>query len=413
MKIEVINTGSELLLGRVVNTHLAFIGDSLFKLGLRVQRQICIPDGTEIHHAIEEALERSEVIIVTGGLGPTTDDITCETVASLLNRQLHLDESVLNHIESLFSSRGLELTEPNKSQALIPEGAEVLHNTNGTAPGIYIPAVPHQSPHIFLLPGPPRELIPLFNEEVIPRMSLVRNSEAFEVFHSNFKIIGVGESNLAHALDDDFHAMPDLEVGYCCRLGEVDVRLIGEKNVVEQAANLVREKFSRETVAESEAPLEQVVVDLLIEKKQSVSTAESCTGGLIASTITDVSGSSSIFHRGFITYSNDAKAELLGVSIDLIEKYGAVSNETASAMAEGCLKVSKSTHAIAVSGIAGPSGGSPEKPVGTVHIALASENEPTFTGRFYFPTDRSSFKIRTTRTALNLLRQRLQGFELS
>ena len=215
MKIEVINTGSELLLGRVVNTHLAFIGDSLFKLGLRVQRQISIPDGDEIRHAIEESLDRTDVIIVTGGLGPTTDDITCDIVASLLNRQLHLDESVLKHIENIFSSRGLELTEPNKSQALIPEGAEVLHNSMGTAPGIYLPAVIDQSPHIFLLPGPPRELTPLFNDEVIPRLRKMRGSEAASVSHLNFKIIGVGESNLAHALDDDFSKLPDLEVGYC------------------------------------------------------------------------------------------------------------------------------------------------------------------------------------------------------
>lgn len=413
MKIEVINTGSELLLGRVVNTHLAFIGDSLFKLGLRVQRQICIPDGEEIRHAVEESLERAEIIIVTGGLGPTTDDITCETVASLLNRELHMDEAVLKYIGSIFSSRGLELTEPNKSQALIPDGAEVLHNANGTAPGIYLPAVSNQSPHIFLLPGPPRELIPLFNDEVVPRLSNLRGNDAASLTHHNFKIIGVGESNLAHALDDEFRALPELEIGYCCRLGEVDVRLIGNQNVVEQGAEIVRGKFARETVAESEDSLEQIVVGLLVEKKQSVSTAESCTGGLIASTITDAPGSSAIFNRGFITYANDAKSELLGIPAEFIEQHGAVSEETAHAMAEGCLQASKSKHAIAVSGIAGPTGGTPEKPVGTVYIALASKNEPTFVRRFYFPTDRSSFKIRTSRAALDLLRQRLQGFELS
>lgn len=413
MKIEVINTGSELLLGRVVNTHLAFIGDSLFKLGLRVQRQICIPDGDEIRHAVEESLNRADVVIVTGGLGPTTDDITCETVASLLNLELHLDQAVIKYIESIFSSRGLELTEPNKSQALIPEGAEVLHNTNGTAPGIYIPAVNSQSPHIFLLPGPPRELLPLFNEEVVPRLKKVRSSETSSLTHHNFKIIGVGESNLAHALDDEFKALPQLEIGYCCRLGEVDVRLIGNKSDVEQGAIIIREKFARETVAESETTLEQVVVGLLIEKNQSVSTAESCTGGLIASTITDVSGSSAIFNRGFITYANDAKAELLGIPAELIKQHGAVSEETAGAMAEGCLKVSRAKHAIAVSGIAGPTGGTPDKPVGTVYIALASESAPTFVRRFHFPTDRSSFKMRTTRAALDLLRQRLHGFELS
>lgn len=413
MKIEVINTGTELLLGRVVNTHLAFIGDSLFKLGLRVQRQSAIPDGEEIRHALAESMQRADVIIVTGGLGPTTDDITCEITADLLGRYLKTDQSVLDHIESIFSARGLAVTEPNLSQALIPEGAEVLHNANGTAPGIYLPAIANQSPHIFLLPGPPRELIPLFNEQVAPRLAKLGNKQADSQVYRNFKIIGVGESKLAHALDGDFSSLPELEIGYCCRLGEVDVRLIGNEKIVAQGADIVRNKFKREIVTESENPLEQVVVDLLTERKQIVSTAESCTGGLIASTLTDVSGSSAIFRRAYITYANQAKSEMLGIPAKLIEQHGAVSEETVRAMAEGCLQASKADHALAVSGIAGPTGGSEEKPVGTVYIALASKNELTFAQRFYFPLERSSFKIRTTRAALDLLRQRLQGFTLS
>ncbi len=413
MKIEVINTGSELLLGRTVNTHLAFLGDSLFKLGLRVSHQICIPDGIEIRHTVEEALHRSEVLIITGGLGPTSDDITCETVASLLNRKLYQDEAVLKHIETIFSSRGLEVAAPNLSQALVPEGAEVLPNPHGTAPGIYLPAMPAESPHIFLLPGPPRELIPIFNDEVAPRLTKFQGAGFTAAEHRNFKIIGVGESNLADALDDELHALPGLEIGYCCHLGEVDVRLIGDPLVVEQAAQVIRGKFTREIVTESEQSLETIVVGLLTGKKQTVSTAESCTGGLIASTLTDVSGSSAVFNRGFVTYANDAKSELLCIPAELIEQHGAVSTETAVAMAEGCLKAGRADHALAVSGIAGPTGGSPEKPVGTVYIALASNCATTIVRRFHFPTDRSSFKIRTTRAALDLLRQRLQGFELS
>ena len=196
-------------------------------------------------------------------------------------------------------------------------------------------------------------------------------------------------------------------------MSEVDVRLIGKEKDIELAATFIRDKFTREIVTESEDSLEQVVVGLLVEKNQSISTAESCTGGLIASTITDVSGASAIFNRGFITYANDAKSELLGIPPDLIEKHGAVSDETVRAMAEGCLQASKADHTIAVSGIAGPTGGTTDKPVGTVHIALASRNNPTIARQFYFPTDRSAFKIRTTRAALDLLRQRLQGFELS
>ncbi|MFK5923079.1 MAG: competence/damage-inducible protein A [Verrucomicrobiota bacterium] len=412
MKIEVINTGTELLLGQVVNTHLAFIGDSLFKLGLRVQRQISIPDGEEIRHALADSMQNTDVIIVTGGLGPTTDDITCDITAELLGRELKTDPVVLSHIEEIFSSRGLELTPPNLSQALIPEGGKALHNAKGTAPGIYLPAIEKQSPHIFLLPGPPRELIPLFNDEVAPRLAKLRSDAASSQKFHNFKIIGVGESNLAHALDDEFAALPDLEIGYCCRLGEVDVRLIGQEKVVEQGAAIIRNQFTREIVTESEKPLEQVVVDLLIKKNHSVSSAESCTGGLIASTLTDVPGSSAIFQRAYITYANQAKSEMLDIPAELIEQHGAVSDETVRAMAEGCLQKSGADHAIAVSGIAGPGGGSEDKPVGTVYIALAVKNGLTFSKRFYFPLDRSSFKIRTTRAALDLLRLRLQGFEL-
>ncbi|MCF6312744.1 MAG: competence/damage-inducible protein A [Verrucomicrobiales bacterium] len=416
MKIEIINTGSELLLGLVINTHLAFIGDSLFKLGLRVQRQVSIPDGEEIRHALAEAMTRADVIIVTGGLGPTTDDITCDITAELLGRELKTDTAVLKHIENIFSARGLELTAPNLSQALIPEGGEALHNPKGTAPGIYLPAIEDHSPHIFLLPGPPRELIPMFKNEVAPRLVKLRDqqdsAQAGAQTYTNFKTIGIGESNLAHALDEEFATLPDLEIGYCCRLGEVDVRLIGSPKDVEQGSSIIRKKYQREIVTESEDPLEQIIVDLLTEKKQIISTAESCTGGLIASTLTDVSGSSAIFQRAYITYANDAKAHMLGIPAQLIEDHGAVSDETVRAMAEGCLQKSDAHFALAVSGIAGPTGGSEEKPVGTVYIALAEKNQPTFSNRFYFPLDRSSFKIRTTRAALDLLRQRLQGFEL-
>jgi nicotinamide-nucleotide amidase len=409
MRVEVINTGTELLLGKVINTHAAFFGDELFKLNLRVQRQTAIPDGEEIRHALEEAFPRSDVILVTGGLGPTHDDITRELVAEMLGRRLHRDDKIWRHIRALFRIRGAEPSAENERQAMVPDGTVVLENPNGTAPGLYVPAVADQCPHLFLMPGPPRELKPMFRDQVIPLLKDLLGADSVPPLWRNFKIIGVGESAIAAAVQDQLESVPDLEFGYCCRLGEVDLRLIGTESVVEPASDIVRTAFSGNIVTESEDFVEKVVVDQLTAAGETVATAESCTGGLIASTLTDVSGSSAVFHRGFVTYANEAKHDLLGVPSDLLEEHGAVSEPVAGAMARGCLERSGADHAIAVSGIAGPTGGTEEKPVGTVFIGIASRKGGEIVRREYFPVDRLSFKTRVTREAIDLLRRRLQG----
>ncbi len=413
MRIEVVNTGTELLLGKVVNTHAGYFGQELFKLGLRIQRQTTIPDGDDIRVVLNEAFPRSEVILVTGGLGPTSDDITREVVAEMLGRPLHLDQSILDTITEMFRRRGLKQNRSNDRQAMVPEGAVVLDNPHGTAPGLYLPAdAVAGSPHLFLLPGPPRELKPMFESLVFPAIAGMRDAGEAPVEWRNFKIFGVGESSLASALEPDFEKISDLEVGYCARLGEVDIRLIGTLAAVEEGSILVRSGFSRDIVTESEDSIEKVILELLIERRETLATAESCTGGLIASTLTDVPGSSAVFHRGYVTYSNEAKTAILGVPGDVLATHGAVSNEVVEAMALGCLGTSSADHAIAVSGIAGPGGGSDAKPVGTVHVAVASRGGELFSKRYYFPVDRISFKMRVTRLALDLLRRRLMGFPL-
>lgn len=414
MRLEVVNTGTELLLGKVVNTHAAYFGQELFKLGLRVQRQTTIPDGAEIRAMLAEAFPRCDVILVTGGLGPTSDDITREIVAEMLGRTLRLDESVLATIHEMFRLRGLKQNPSNDRQAMVPEGAVVLANPHGTAPGLHLPADPAAgSPHLFLLPGPPRELKPMFAGLVFPALARLLGEGAPPPCWRNFRIYGVGESALASTLEPLLAGMAGLELGYCARLGEVDLRLIGTEAAVEAAAAMVRREFPRQIVVESEASIEQVVVDLLAERGETVATAESCTGGLVASTITDVPGSSAVFHRGYVTYSNEAKSSLLGVPADLVERHGAVSDETVRAMAAGCLERSGADHAIAVSGIAGPSGGSQEKPAGTVHVAIASRRDgEVFAKRYFFPVDRISFKQRVVRLALDLLRRRIRGIPL-
>ncbi|MEM1443891.1 MAG: competence/damage-inducible protein A [Verrucomicrobiota bacterium] len=413
MRVEVVNTGTELLLGKVVNTHAGYFGQELFKLGLRIQRQTTIPDGDEIRTVLEEAFPRSEVILITGGLGPTSDDITREVVAEMLGRELHLDQAILDGINDLFRKRGYKMNSSNNRQAMVPEGAVVLDNPNGTAPGLYLPASEeNSSPHLFLLPGPPRELKPMFSELVYPRIAEMRQSQLHSSIWKNFRIYGVGESSLASDLEPRFEEIENLELGYCARLGEVDLRLIGPPAAVDAASEIVREHYVEDIICESEESIEQVILDLLLERGETVATAESCTGGQIVSTLTNVSGSSSILHRGYVTYANEAKSEILGVSPELIEEHGAVSEEVVRAMAEGCLRVSNADHAIAVSGIAGPTGGSEEKPVGTVYIGIASRDKETYAKRHYTPADRISFKLRVTRLALDLLRRRLQGFAL-
>ncbi len=413
MRVEVLNTGTELLLGKVINTHAGYFGNELFKLGLRIQRQTTIPDGDEIRTVLKEAFPRTDVILVTGGLGPTSDDITREVVAEMLDRKLILDESILANLKLFFRKRGYKMTSSNERQAMVPEGAVVLDNPNGTAPGLYVPADEDEdSPHLFLLPGPPRELKPMTENLVMPKLAELLGSENAAETWRNFRIYGVGESALADQLEPKLDAIEDLELGYCARLGEVDLRLIGPASAVEAASAIVRADFARQIVTESEDAIEKVIIDLLAKAHQSIATAESCTGGLIASTITNAAGSSAVFHRGYVTYANSAKSEMLGVPPELIEAHGAVSDEVARAMAEGCLEKSGADHALAVSGIAGPGGGSEEKPVGTVHVALASKSHPTYVKRHFTPADRISFKMRVTRLALDLLRQRLSGFEL-
>lgn len=252
----------------------------------------------------------------------------------------------------------------------------------------------------------------MFANLVLPALFELLGEGAQPPTWRNFRIYGVGESALASTLEPLLAGFEGLEIGYCARLGEVDLRLIGEPRPVDEAAKIVRREFPREIVAESEASIEEVVVGLLAEAGETVATAESCTGGLVASTLTDVPGSSAVFPCGYVTYSNAAKTDLLGVPPDLFEEVGAVSEPVARAMAIGCLARSGADHAIAVTGIAGPDGGSEEKPVGTVHVALASRAGGVFHRRYFFPVDRISFKQRVVRLVLDLLRRRLRGIPL-
>lgn len=412
MNIEIINTGTELVLGDTINTNAAWLGQRLAALGLRVARQTIVPDGAVIGEVMAEAAGRAQVVLATGGLGPTNDDVTREITAGLLGLPMDLDAGVVAHLEHYFKSRGREVKPSNLRQAMVPRGARVLENPFGTAPGLYLPAELGAERgwncHFFLLPGPPRELKPMMENQVEPVLKELHPASAARVV-LYLKITGVGESDIVERIERDLEAMvgDGLEMGYCIGRGDVDVRLAGPAEAVEAGASVVRERLGDCLVSEDRRVIEEVVVHLLAERGERVATAESCTGGMIAGRLTDVSGASAVFGTGFVTYANESKVRELGVPAELLMRHGAVSEPVARAMAEGCLRESGADHALAVTGIAGPTGGSEEKPVGTVFVALASQGRDTICRRLFFPGARDRFKLLTSQAALDMLRRRL------
>ncbi len=410
VRVVVINTGTEILLGDVLNTHLTFIAQEIFPRGLRVDRQIAVPDGLPIREALEENFATAEIIFVTGGLGPTTDDITREITAEMLELELTPDPELGRTITRRLERRGIRLTSRILRQAMVPQGAEVLPNDNGTAPGLYLAArgtPTGQSPHLFLLPGPPRELRPMFTASVVPILRrIVRREKPFA--YRGYRIVGMGESYVEEAVGAELLALEGLELGYCARMGEVDLRLIGSPEVLAQADLIVQTKLAASIFSTSSEDLEAVIVRQLTGRKETLAVAESCTGGFLAHRLTNVPGASEVFLAGYITYANEAKVAALGVPAEAIAESGAVSETVARAMAEGARQKSGATYALATTGIAGPGGGSEAKPVGTAFVALAGDGE-TVVKHLFFPTDRETFKQLAAQNALNLLRERLDS----
>ena len=418
MTVEIINTGAELLLGRTLNTHQQWLCRRLSELGHSVLRQVTVADAAPaICDAVRESLSRADLVITTGGLGPTSDDLTRESIAAMLGRPLREDPEVLREIGRVFSRLNRLMPEHTKMQAMVPEGAEVLPNGAGTAPGLALELDPNpyrtdgRRSWLVMLPGPPRELHPMFDACVIPLLKRVfGGGEPFAC--ETVRTTGVPESVVQEHIQAPLAALVEegLDVGYCARPGEVDVRLSARgaaaRDTVDSAVGIVRRILSASTYTEKEEELETVVVRLLAERQQTLAIAESCTGGLISHRVTNVSGASKVLLAGFVTYSNAAKQSLLGVPADLLERHGAVSEPVARAMAEGARRAVGSDLAIAVTGIAGPAGGTPEKPVGTVFIAFASEEGSQVLSRRN-RWDRLTFKQVTSQQALDLVRRRV------
>lgn len=418
LRLEVLNTGSELLLGSVRDAHLSWLGRELFPLGLRIARQTTVPDGAPIRDALLESFARTDVIIVTGGLGPTTDDITRELAAELLGRKMLSHPETLERIQERCRRRGFSFQPRMERQAMAPQGATVLPNDNGTAPGLYLPAVEGiswSSPHLFLLPGPPRELQPMAVAHVLPVLKELakRHSGGVTQECRIYKVVGMGESMVEAKIGLELSKRGDLEVGYCARPNEVDFRLIGPREILDQVEPSVLAVVGDYLVSGDEKSMEEIVVHLLGQKGATLATAESCTGGHLVNRLTNVPGASKVFLEGFVTYSNRSKSDLLGVPADLIATHGAVSEEVVRAMAEGALRKSGATFVLATTGIAGPDGGTPEKPVGTVWLALARDGCEPEVWKETIPADRITFKQVVTQSALDRLRKRLKAPTIS
>ena len=408
MRAGLINTGTELLLGDVQDAHLAFIAREVFPLGLRIEERRTVPDTDAIGRTLPELFPGYEMLFVTGGLGPTSDDITRETVADLLGLELRQHPELLESLRQRLRLRGVKWAAGIARQADVPSGAQVLPNENGSAPGFYLKANINpriSSPHLFVLPGPPRELQPMFRKYVMPILRSLAPSSAIE--QRVYKVAGVGESSVEEAIGEKVLAIPGIELGYCARPGEVDVRIIGKPEPIQQADTIIRSALGFSIFSTADETLEEIVVRLLTKHNQTLATAESCTGGLIANRITNVPGASIVFIAGYVCYANQAKINMLDVDPKLVERHGAVSESVARTLAEHARSCARCDYALATTGVAGPTGGSPEKPVGTVYIALASAELETIVKKFFFPTDRETFKQLAAQAALDLFRRKI------
>ena len=403
MRIELITTGSELLLGQVMNSHPGYLSGRLEAMGLSLARQTAVPDGREaIREVLAEGWGRSDLLVMTGGLGPTSDDVTREVVGDFLGKPLEYHPEIHEKILAYFRKRNLTPPEMVKVQAMVPKGMEVLPNDHGTAPGLLWE---DKGKILVLLPGPPRELAPMYETYVEPRLrSLARMAVVTRIL----RIHGQGESFVQERCEGELRAMGLEEIGYCARPGEVDLRLkSADASLLERAVVRVREVLGEAVYAEGGETMEEVVVKLARSKGLKLATAESCTGGLVANRITDVPGASEVFVGGWVTYSNEAKVRELAVSEESLKKYGAVSAAVAGEMAQGARKRAGADWAVSITGIAGPGGGSPGKPVGLVYLGIAGAEGVETIEKKLVP-ERKTFKAMASQSALDLLRKKIQ-----
>jgi nicotinamide-nucleotide amidase len=408
LNAEIIAIGSEMLTPFRLDTNSLWLTERLNSMGVEVKLKTVVGDDEKrLEETVRDAMKRSEIIIATGGLGPTEDDITRKIFARVLKRQLILEDAILEKLRARFARRNMPMPEINARQALVIHGAQILENNNGTAPGMLIA---EGECTVVLLPGPPREMKPIFDALVAP--ILKQRSGDMLIVRRTLSIFGLGESAVDELAAPIYTKYQNPSTTILFKDGQIELHLTAQARNESETVKLLDELAGRldEVLGEyifsrNNETLEEVVGQWLKMRGYTLATAESCTGGLLAGRITETPGSSEYFLEGVVSYSNEAKIDLLGVPKELIETHGAVSEQVVRAMAEGIRKRAGSTFGIAVTGVAGPGGGSPEKPVGLVYIALADDSQTT-TRKFIFPGDRQFIRTLSVNAALDMVRRR-------
>lgn len=412
MVVELISVGTEILLGNIVNTNATYLAEKCALLGCSLYHQTVVGDNEErMEEAIRQAIERADIVILTGGLGPTKDDLTKEVTAKVFGRKLYMDEHSKARIQDYFEKiKSKKVTENNWKQALVPEGAIVIDNLNGTAPGLILEDKERGKAAI-LIPGPPNEMKPMFEHDIAPYL----NKKQPEGIYSHMvKVCGIGESRAETMVADLMDAQTNPTLAPYAKTGEVHFRVTA-RACSEEAAEKLMEPMIEEMkkrfgdavyTTEENVTLEESVIRLLEEKKMTVTTAESCTGGKLSGRLLNVSGASGVYNEGYITYANASKEKILGVKHETLETYGAVSEQTAAEMALGAAKVAGADAALSVTGIAGPGGGTAEKPVGLVYIGCAVKGE-VMVREYRFTGNREKNRDYAVARAITLLREEL------
>ncbi|CEK35390.1 competence/damage-inducible protein A [Paraclostridium sordellii] len=408
MKAEIITVGTEILLGDIVNTNSQFLAKELASLGLDVYYQSTVGDNeSRLMDTLNESLDRSDIIITTGGLGPTNDDITKEVAAKCFNQELVFYNDIWKDIKQYFEKIGVEPTENNKKQAYFPKDCIILNNSNGTAPGAILKK---ENKMIIVLPGPPKEMIPMFNNELKKHLE---NLTDYKLISRTLRFFGIGESELEDKLSDIINNQTNPTIAPYAKEGEVTLRITAKSytkddadNLIDEVENKIKTVVGKYLYGYGETTLEETVAKLLVEKNLTIAVSESCTGGMVSSTLIDYPGISQVFMEGCVTYSNEAKMSRLGVKKETLDNFGAVSTETAIEMAKGVAMNLKTNVGLSTTGIAGPGGGTTEKPVGLVYIGLYI-NGKTKVKKLNLAGSREKIRVKATKEALNFLRLEL------
>jgi nicotinamide-nucleotide amidase len=412
MKCQLIMTGDELMTGATIDSNSAYIAEQLHHMGISVSKIVTLGDSlAELAHEIYSAAQQVELVIINGGLGPTDDDLTAMALANAFQKPLQNHPAAEQHIRDWCAARKVNPNQANLKQALLPAGSSILPNPLGSAPGIrYVAKNNRQGCVIFCTPGVPVEMRHMLQESIIPELKVLF-PDSQENFTKRLQVFGMGESSIQQKIHDQLPSWPDeITLGFRAGMPTLEVKLtVNHKKFLslrDHWEDKVRTLLGFYIIGEENDSLQSTVVEALTQKKQTITTAESCTGGLIASMITSISGSSKVFESGFVTYSNDIKQRILDVDTETLSQHGAVSKEVVSQMANGALKKSGADYAVAVSGIAGPEGGSAEKPVGTVWIAWGRPGGIK-THQFFYPAERKTFQQLAAAYALDLIRREI------